>query len=120
MPESFQISIEPFVFYNKHVSQNHVLCGVGSDCIGDENYSFRSECSNKCMSEIMSETDDYLDGKSEKDTELFYKVACIFGGENCPFSFWINVAKTQKSIIKTKTTERSVNYVLLQRAYQKL
>lgn len=95
MSKSFQIKVEPFEFYNKYASQDYVLCGIRFDFFGNEEYSFRSECSNKCLSEIMSAIGNYFDGQIEKDTELFYDVPWIMGGVDYPFSFKINVDKKQ-------------------------
>ena len=95
MTKSFQIRIEPFEFYNKYESQDYVLCGIKFVFFDDEEHVFRSECSNKCLSKIMSEINDYFDGKMEKDAELFYEVPWIMGGVDYPFSFKINIEKKQ-------------------------
>ena len=95
MSKSFQIKIEPYEFYNKYASQDYVICGIRFDFFEDEKHSFRSECSNKCLSEIMSAIDDYFNGKIAKDTELYYDVPWIMGGVDYPFSFEINVEKKQ-------------------------
>lgn len=95
MSKSFQIKIEPYEFYNKYASQDYVLCGIRFDFFEKEKHSFHSECSNKCLSEIMSAIDDYFNGKIAKDTELYYDVPWIMGGVDYPFSFEINVEKKQ-------------------------
>ena len=63
MSKTFEIKIEPYEYYNKYASQDYVLCGIRFDFFGNEKHSFRSECSNKCLSEIMSAIDDYFNGK---------------------------------------------------------
>ena len=95
MSRSFQIKIEPYEYYNKYDSQDYVLCGIRFNFSEDEKQCFRSECSNKCLYEILSAINDYFNGKIEKDTELYYEVPWIIGGVDYPFSFKINVEKKQ-------------------------
>lgn len=95
MSKTFEIKIEPYEFYNKYASQDYILCGISFNFFDDEKHSFRSECSNRCLSEIMSAIDGYLNGKIEKDTELYYDVPWILGGDGYPFSFKINVQEKQ-------------------------
>ena len=91
--EMFQIKIEPFKFYQKYDSQDYVLCGISFN-FSDKNFSFRSECNNNCLLEILSAIDDYFDGRIKKDTELDYDVPWIAGGVvKYQFSFKINVKR---------------------------
>ena len=95
MSKTFEIKIEPYEYYNKYASQDYVLCGISFNFLDDEKHSFRSECSNKCLSEIMSAIDDYFNGKIEKDTERYYDVPWIMEVVDYKFSFKINVEKKQ-------------------------
>lgn len=92
MLKRFEIKIDTFV-YNKYAAHDFVLCGIRFDFFEDEKKSFQSECSNKCLSAIMSAIDDYFEGKTKEDTELYYDVPWIIGGVDYPFSFKINVEK---------------------------
>lgn len=115
----FQIKIEPYEFYNKYASQDYVLCDIRFDFFGKEKHSFRSECSNKCLLEIMSEIDDYFGGKIEKDKELYYNVPWIIGEVDYPFSFEINVEKKQwifRYKKQTNASEFDFEYLMDERA----
>ena len=60
--EMFQIKIEPFKVYQKYASQDYVLCGISFN-FSDDDHCYRSECNNNCLLEILSEIDDYFDGR---------------------------------------------------------
>ena len=93
---TFEITIEPFKDYCKYASQDIVLCGISFNFLDDEKHCFHSECSNKCLLEILSAIDDYFNGKIGRNTELYYDVPYVVGEAiYYPFSFKINVKEKQ-------------------------
>lgn len=107
--ELFQIKIEPFKFYQKYDSQDYVLCGISFN-FSDDDHCYRSECNNKCLLEILSEIDDYFNGKIRKSTELYYDVPWIAGGViKYNFSFEVNV-KEKRWIFRYKNHTNSSEF----------
>ena len=99
--DMFEIKLEPFKVYQKYASEDYVLCGISFN-FSDKNLSFRSECNNNCLLEILSAIDDYFDGRIKKDTELDYDVPWIAGGViKYNFSFEVNV-KEKRWIFRYK------------------
>lgn len=96
MSERITIHMKPLPYYNKFAATNYVLCGIDFDihCHGT-NYHFRSEISNICIKELLTEIENYLSGTLTPDTELFYYVPWIMGN-HCvyPYSFKINSSDT--------------------------
>ena len=92
MADTIIIKISPLPYYNKYASSSYSLCGIDFDIYHDGiNHHFRSESSNNCIKELLSEIDDYLSDKLSPDTELCYYVPWIMGN-HCvyPYSFKIN------------------------------
>ncbi len=92
MSDRITVKITPLQYYNKYASADYILCGIDFDinCNGS-NHHFRSESSNNCIKELLSEIEDYLSGKLSPATELSYYVPWIMGN-HCvyPYSFKIN------------------------------
>lgn len=92
MCNTITVKITPLQYYNKYASSDYILCRVDFDInFNGSNHHFRSESSNNCIKELLSEIEDYLSGKLSPDTELCYYVPWIMG-DHCvyPYSFKIN------------------------------
>ena len=92
MSDKITIIISPLPYYNKYNSSDYILCGIDIDVNHNgTNHHFRSESSNNCIKELLSEIEDYLSSKLSPDTELCYYVPWIMGN-HCvyPYSFKIN------------------------------
>ena len=92
MSERITVKITPLKHYNKYALSSHILCEIDfSIKLDGDIHCFRSESSNQCIKELLSEIDSYLSGKLSPDTELCYYVPWIMGN-HCvyPYSFKIN------------------------------
>lgn len=92
MSNPITVKITPLKHYTKYAASDCVLCGIDFDinCNGNHHH-FRSESSNNCIKELLSEIEDYLSGKLSANTELCYYIPWIVGN-HCiyPYSFKIN------------------------------
>ena len=95
MKTKITVKIVPLPQYIKYERNSYTLCGIEFvfDCDG-ELRSFRSESSDTCIRELMSEIDDYLMGVWKTDTPLCYYIPWI-AGNFCvyPYSFLACPAK---------------------------
>lgn len=92
MADKIIIKISPLPYYNKYASSDYILCGIDFDIKHNGiNHHFRSESSNNCIKELLSEIKDYLSSELSPNTELCYDVPWIMGNYCVyPYSFKIN------------------------------
>lgn len=96
LSERIKVEINPLPFYSRYASSDYVLCGLDFYInLNSEEYHFRSQSSNNCLSKLLNEIEDYLAGNLSDNTELVYYIPWIVG-ECCiyPYSFIIRDSDT--------------------------
>lgn len=89
MSNKIKIEIHPLPHYEKLESEDYILCGIDFyfDCNGNEHH-YRSETSNICIQELLTEINDYLSNKLTIGTELYYGIPWMAGNYGVyPYSF---------------------------------
>ncbi len=92
MIDKITVKVNPLPHYSKYASSDYILCGMDFDINHNGTaHHFRSESSDNCIRELLSEIEDYLSGKLSPGSELYYYIPWIMDN-HCvyPYSFKIN------------------------------
>lgn len=88
-----KVAINPIKNYVKYKESNYVLCSITFEIEKNGKiYSFKQECSNKCIEKLIKTIDKYLANKIKKNRSFYFYIPWIMG--NCleyPYSFYINI-----------------------------
>ncbi|MBR5270121.1 MAG: hypothetical protein IKU21_06420 [Anaerotignum sp.] len=113
MFDRIKIEINPLPFYNKYVSSEYTLCGIDFFiALNGKEHHFRSESSDTSLKDLLSRIDDYLSGESFDNTELYYPIPWIMGGDLAyPYSFEIKDESTWSFRYKNNQCDEEFDFV---------
>jgi hypothetical protein len=77
MSNRITVKIETFEFETRYASQDYVKCGLAIQF--EEEREFKLEFDNKSIGEILSEVEEYFNGKITENTETVYYVPWVAG-----------------------------------------
>lgn len=105
-----KIEIHPLPHYNKYESTDYVLCGIDFflNCNGSEHH-YRSETSNICIQELLTEINDYLSNKLTIGTELYYYVPWV-AGNDCIYPYSFKVKDDTTWAFRYKRNQNDIEY----------